>query len=74
MLPPSQHAGVSVGELRGHKIVVDANHRSDWDFVVKRSQELLQQVDLFEPFTRIVEALQEAPSGVESCLVVESRK
>ncbi|MBL8873262.1 MAG: hypothetical protein JNK90_26010 [Planctomycetaceae bacterium] len=60
MLPPSQQAGVSVGELSGHKILVDGAHRSDWDFVVKRSQELLQQVDLLEPFTRIVEALQEA--------------
>jgi hypothetical protein len=28
--------------------------------VLKRRDELLQQVDLLEPFTRIVEALQEA--------------
>jgi len=60
MIPASQNAGVVVGELSGHKILVDAAHRNDWDFVVKRSQELLQQVDLLEPFTRIVEALQEA--------------
>jgi hypothetical protein len=60
IVPASQNAGISVGELNGHKIVVDGSHRNDWDFVVKRSQELLQQVDLLEPFTRIVEALQEA--------------
>ena len=60
VLPSSQNQGISVGELSGHRIVVASAHREDWDFVVKRSQELLQQVDLLEPFTRIVEALQEA--------------
>ena len=60
MIPSSQNAGISVGELNGHSIAVDGTHRGDWDVVVKRSQELLQQVDLLEPFTRIVEALQEA--------------
>jgi len=59
-LPHSQNLGVAVGELNGHKIVVNGAHREDWEFVFQRRDELLQQLDLLEPFTRIVEALQEA--------------
>ncbi len=59
-LPTPQGKGLAVGELGGHQISVHSEYRADWDFVVKRSSELLQQVDLLEPFTRIVEALQEA--------------
>jgi hypothetical protein len=41
-------------------IYVSSQHQEDWEIVAKLWRELSKPIDLLEPFTRIVDALQEA--------------
>jgi hypothetical protein len=60
VIPSTQHEGVRGGELSGMDIYVSSQHQEDWESVAKRWRELTKPIDLLEPFTRIVDALQEA--------------
>lgn len=59
-IPFTQYEGVRGGELSGMDIYVSSQHQEDWESVAKRWRDLSKPIDLLEPFTRIVDALQEA--------------